>query len=112
MGENMGPMLEVDGVERNRMGALGGVPWWVVCAKVPRNVVLWFCADPEEKFGVQREDGKQFAWGIAEESACFREGHAAFAQDVWVGCWAKTCREAIHRDMESTEEELNELTGP
>ena len=40
MCQKFGAMLEVDGLEGNGMGALDGVPYWMVCAEVPRNVLL------------------------------------------------------------------------
>ena len=40
MGQKIGAMLEVDGVEGNGMGALDSVPSWIVRAEVSHNVLL------------------------------------------------------------------------
>ena len=49
---------------------------------------------------------------VGAESTCPREGHAAFPQHVWIGCWAKTCWEPIHRDRERAKEEHESITWP
>ena len=105
MGQKAGGLFQVDGVEGNGLDALDRVPYWVVCSEVPHNVFFYFCDNQEEEFGLQSAHPKQFSRVVGEESACLREGHAAFAQHVWIGCWAKTCWEPIHGDMERTKEE-------